>query len=149
MFAPWKESYDKPREHLKKQRHHFANKGPYSQSYIVFPIVMYGCELDRKESWVPKNWCFWAVVLEKTLESPWQGDQISQSKRKSTLNIHWKDWCWSWSSNTLATCYEDPTNWERLMLGKTDGKGVACCRGWDSKIASLTQWTWIWANSQR
>ena len=50
MFAPWKESYDKPREHLKKQRHHFANKGPYSQSYIVFPIVMYGCELDRKES---------------------------------------------------------------------------------------------------
>ena len=54
---------------LKKQRHYFADKGPYSQSYD-FSIVMYGWELDHKESWMTKNWCFWTVVLEKTLESP-------------------------------------------------------------------------------
>ena len=129
-FTPWKKSYDQPRQHIKKQRHYFAKNGLVRA--MVFPVVMYGCELDHKESWVLKNWCFWAVVLEKTLESPWQGDQTSQSKRKSTLNIHWKDWCWSWNSNTLATYCEDPTHWERLMLGKTEGKGVGCCRGWDS-----------------
>ena len=61
---PWKKSYDQPRQHIKKQRHYFANKGPSSQSYVWM------WELDYKESWVPKNWCFWTVVLEKTLESP-------------------------------------------------------------------------------
>ena len=70
MVAPWKKSYDKPGQHIKKQRHYFTDKGPYSQA-MVFPAVMYGCEkLDHKEGWVPKNWCFWTVVLEKTLESP-------------------------------------------------------------------------------
>ena len=68
--APWKESYDKPRQHIKKQRHHFADKGPYSQSY-GFSISHVGLwELEHKEGWVPKIWCFWTVVLEKTLESP-------------------------------------------------------------------------------
>ena len=56
-----------PRQHIKKQRHYFTDKGASSQSY-VFPVVM--CELDYKESWALKNWCFWTVVLEKTLESP-------------------------------------------------------------------------------
>ena len=69
MLTPWKKSYDKPRQHIQKQRHYFANKGPSSQA-MVFPIIMYGCELDYKERWVPKNWCFWTVVLEKTLLSP-------------------------------------------------------------------------------
>ena len=58
-----------------KQRHHFAEKGPYSQSY-GFPIVMYGCELDHKEVWAPKNWSFCTVVLEKTLESPLDSKEI-------------------------------------------------------------------------
>ena len=71
MLAPWKKSYDRPRQHIKKQRHYFANKGLSSQSYMVFPVVKYGCEgWDYKESWAPKNWCFWTVVLQKTLESP-------------------------------------------------------------------------------
>ena len=69
MLAPWKKSYDQPRQHIKKQRHYFADKSPSSQSY-GFPLVVYGCELDHTESWVPKDWCFWTVVLEKTLESP-------------------------------------------------------------------------------
>ena len=63
------ESYDKPRPHTKKQRHYFANKGLSSQSYGFSSSHVWMWELDNKESWVPKNWCFWSV-LEKTLESP-------------------------------------------------------------------------------
>ena len=63
------ESYDKPRQHIKKQRHYFATKVRLVKA-MVFPVVMYGCEIYHKESWALKNWCFWTVVLEKTLESP-------------------------------------------------------------------------------
>ena len=70
MLAPWKKSFDKPRQHIKKQRHYFANKVLCSQSYGFFSSHVWMWELDYKESWVPKNWCFWIVVLEKTLESP-------------------------------------------------------------------------------
>ena len=70
MLTPWKESYDQPRQHVKKQRHYFVNKGLSHQGY-GFSVVIYGCESwDYKESWAPKNWCFWSVMLEKTLESP-------------------------------------------------------------------------------
>ena len=64
---PWKKSYDQP---IKKQRHYFANKGPSSQGYGFSSSQEWMWELDYKESWAPKNWCFWTVVLEKTLESP-------------------------------------------------------------------------------
>ena len=70
MLAPWKKSYDQPRQHIKKQRHYFANKGPYGQSYGFSSSQVQLWEVDLKESWVPKNWCFRTVVLEKTLESP-------------------------------------------------------------------------------
>ena len=70
MLARWKKSYDKPTQPIKKQRHHFADNGPYSQA-MVFPVVTYGCESwTIKKGWALKNWCFWTVVLEKTLESP-------------------------------------------------------------------------------
>ena len=69
-LAPWKKSYDKPRQCIKKQRHHFVDKGPYVQSYGFSSSHIWVWELDYKESWVPKNWCFWTVVLEKTLVSP-------------------------------------------------------------------------------
>ena len=69
MLAPWKKSYDKPRQHIKKQRHYFANKGPYSLSYGFSSSHVRMWVLDHKESWASKNWCFWTVVLEKTLES--------------------------------------------------------------------------------
>ena len=68
--APWKKSYDQPRQHIKKQRHYFANKGPSSQSYGFSSSHVRMWQLDYKESWALKNWCFWTVVLEKTLESP-------------------------------------------------------------------------------
>ena len=70
MFALWKESYDNPRQHIKKQRHYFVNKGPFSQGYGFSSAHVWMWELDCEESWVPKNWCFWTVVLKKTLESP-------------------------------------------------------------------------------
>ena len=68
--TPWKESYNQPRQHTKKQRHYFVNKGPSSQSYGFSSSHEWMWELDYKESWVLKNWCFWTVVLEKTFESP-------------------------------------------------------------------------------
>ena len=75
MPAPWKKSYDQHAmlcyvQHIKKQRHYFANKGPSSQSYGFSSSHIWMWELDYKESWVLKNWCFWTVVLEKTPESP-------------------------------------------------------------------------------
>ena len=69
MLAPWKKGYDQPRQHIKKQRYYFANKGPSSQSYGFSSSHVWMWELDYKESWAPKNCCFWIMVLEKTLES--------------------------------------------------------------------------------
>ena len=69
MLAPWKKSYEKPRQCIKKQRHHFASKGQYSQSYGFSSSHVQMWELDHKEGWVPKNWCFQTTVLKKTLES--------------------------------------------------------------------------------
>ena len=70
ILAPWKKSYNKPRQHIKKQRHYFTNKTPSCQSNGFSSSHVWMWELDYKESWVSKNWCFWTVLLEKTLESP-------------------------------------------------------------------------------
>ena len=70
MLTPWKESYDQPRQQIKKQRPYFANKGPSSQGYGFSSGHVQMRELDCRESWALRNWCFWTVVLEKTLESP-------------------------------------------------------------------------------
>ena len=99
-------------------------------------------ELDYKESWVLKNWCIWTVVLEKTLESPLDCKEIQPVHPKG---VHWKDWCWSWNSNTFAiwcvelTHLKRPWCWERLRAG-----GEGDNRGWDCWMASSTQWTWVW-----
>ena len=150
MLTPWKESYDQPRQHIKKQRHYFANKGPSSQGYGFSSGHVWMWELDSKASWVQKNWCFWIVILEKTLEIPLDRKEIQpvHPKGNSVLNIHWKDRCWSWNSNTLATWCEEwarmkrPWCWERLKEG-----GEGDDRGWDGWMASLTRWTWVWVNS--
>ena len=76
LFAPWKKSYDQPRQHIKQQRHYFANKGPSSQSCGFSSGHVRMWALDHKEDWVPKNWCFRTVVLEKTLESPLDSKEI-------------------------------------------------------------------------
>ena len=70
MPVPWKKNYDKPRQHIKKQRHYFADKGPHSRSCGFSSSHVQMWQLDHKEGWAPKSWSFWTVVLEKTLESP-------------------------------------------------------------------------------
>ena len=116
---------------------------------MVFPIVVYGCE-----SWTTEKaeyqgldafemWCW------RLLRVPCTARRSNQSILKEwVLNIYWKVWCWSWSSNTLATWWEEPTHWKRPWCWerlKAGGEGDD--RGWDGWMASLTQWTWIWVRS--
>ena len=84
MLAPWKKNHDQPRQNIKKQRHCFADKSPSSQSYGFSNSHIWMWELDHKESWAPKNWCFWNVVLEKTLES-----SLNSRSNHSVLNQSW------------------------------------------------------------
>ena len=79
MLAPWKKSYNQYRQHIKKQRHFFASKGPSSENYGFSSSHVWMWELDHKEIWAPNNWCFWTVVLGKTLEHPWTARRSSQS----------------------------------------------------------------------
>ena len=81
-LASWKKSYDKPGHCIRKKRHHFANKGPYSQSYGFSSSHVWMWELDHKEGWASKNWCFWTVVLEKTLERPLDSKEITLVNHK-------------------------------------------------------------------
>ena len=87
MLAPWKKSYDQPRQHIQKQRHYFANKGLSSQSYDFSSSHIWMWESDHRESWVWRNWCFWTMVLEKTLESPLDWKEIQPVNPK--VNQSW------------------------------------------------------------
>ena len=82
MLAPWKKSYDQPRQHIKKQRHYFVKKGPSSQSYGFSHSHVWMWELDHKEGWVLNNWCFWTTVLEKILGSPLDCKEIKSANLK-------------------------------------------------------------------
>ena len=146
MLTPWNESYDQPRQHIKKQRHYFANKCSYSQSYGVSSIHIWMWLLDYKESWALKNWCFWTVVLEKTLESPLDCKEIQPVHPKG-------DQSWVFIGRTDA---ETPILWpphvkiwliwKDLILEKIEGGRR---RGWqrmrwldgtvDSKDMSLSK----------
>ena len=119
---------------------------------MVFPVVIYGCE-----SWIIKKakrqridafelWCW-----RRLLRVPWTARRSNQSILKEiSPGVHWKNWCWSWNSNILATWCEELTHlkrpwcWERLKAG-----GEGNDRGWDGWMASPTQWTWVWVNSRR
>ena len=135
----------------KKKKRDINNKGPSSQGYGVSSSHVWMWELDHKESWVPKNWCFWTVVLEKTLESPLDCKEIQRVHPKG--NQSWifigRTAAEAETPNTLATWCKELTHlkrhwcWERL---KTGGEGED--RGWDDWIASLTQWTWVWVSSR-
>ena len=95
---------------------------------MVFPVIMYGYNLDYKESWAPKNWCFLTVVLEKTLESPLDCKEIKPFNPKEiSPEYSWKNWCWSWNSNTLTTWCEELTHWKRpwsCEILKAEGEGT-------------------------
>ena len=105
-------------------------------------------EQDHNEN-STKNRCNNCGVAEDSWESlGLQGDQTNL-KRKSVLNIHWKDWCWSWSSNTLATWCEELTHWKWPWRWEIEGRRKRDDRGWDGWMASPTRWTWDWASSGR
>ena len=115
LLAPWKKSNDKPRQHIKKQRYHFADNGPYGQCYGPSNSHVWIWELQHKEGWAPKNWCLEIVVLEKILESPLDCKEIKlvNSKGNQSWIFIWEDWCWSWNSNTLASWCKELTHWKR------------------------------------
>ena len=148
-LAPWKKRYDQPRQHIKKQRRYFANKGLSSQNYGFSTSHVWMWELDYKESWVLKNWWFWTVMLEKTLEGPLDYKEIQLVHPKG--NQFWiligRTDAEAETPNTLATWCEKLTHWKRpwcwarLKAEKGDN------RGWDGWMASLTQWKWVWASS--
>ena len=88
---------------------------------MIFPVVVHGCELDHKESWVLKNCCFWTVCWRRLLRSPWTARRFNQSILKEiSQECSWKDWCWSLNSNTLAIWCKELTHLT-LMLGKIEG----------------------------
>ena len=118
---------------------------------MVFPVVMYGCK-----SWTIKKAehrridVFELWYWRRLLRVPWTTRRSNQTiLKRSVLSVHWKDWCWSWNSNTLATWFEEltylkrPWCWERLRAG-----GEGDDRGWDGWMASPSQWTWVWVNSR-
>ena len=145
--ATWKESYDKPKQHIKKQKHHFADKGPHNQCYGCSSSHVWMQELDHKEGWVPKNWCFWTVVLEKTLESPLDSKEIKPVNLKGN-----QPWLFTGRTDAGAETtilWPSDTKNRLLTLGKRRAGGEGGDREWDGWMASLTQWTWTWATSRR
>ena len=118
------ESYDQPRQHIKKQRHYFTNKGPSSQGYGFSSCLVWMWELDYKESWTPKNWCFWTVVLEKTVQSPLDSKEIQPVHPKG-------DQSWVFIGRTgveaglqyFGHLMQRADSFEKiLMLGKIEGR---------------------------
>ena len=144
------ESYNQPRQHIKRHRHYFTKKGASSQGYGFSSSHVWMWELDYKGNWALKNWCFWTVVLENILESPLdceeiqpvhpKGDQswifIGRTDAEAETPVLWPPDAKSW------LIWKKPWCWERLKVG-----GEGDNRGWDGWMASPIQWTWIWVNS--
>ena len=129
MPAPWKKSYNQPRQHIKKQRHYFANKSP-SSKIVVFQVVKYRCwELDRKESWAPKNWCFWTVVLEKTLESPLDCKEIKLVNPEGNQS-------WIFTGRTDA---ESPVLWPPDARSQLIEKDPYAGKDWRQEETGMTE----------
>ena len=143
--------YDKPRQYVKKQRHYSANKDPYSQTYGFSSSHVWMWELDHKESLAPQNWCFWTMVLEKTLESPLDNQEIKPVNPKGNQP-------WIFIGGTDAEA-EAPILWPPDMKSRLTGKDPDARKDWrreakwmtedggDCWMASPTGWTWVWVSS--
>ena len=131
MLAPWKESYDQPRQHIKKQRHYFANKGMSSKGYVFSSSHVWVLELDHKESWAPNNWCFWTVVLEKTLESPLDYKEIQSINPKGN-----QTWIFTGRNDTEA---ETPILWPPDAKSWLTGKDPDVGKDWGQEEKGTTK----------
>ena len=131
MLAPWKKSSDQPRQHIKKQRHYFADKGLSNQSHAFSSSHVLMWELDYKENWVPKNWCFWTVVLEKTFEISLNSKEIKPVNPKEN-----QSWIFigrtEAEANTLILWPPDVVNW---LLGKDPDAG----KDWKQEKMGMTE----------
>ena len=142
MLVPWKKSYDKPRQHTEKQRYYFADKGPYSENYAFSSShVQMMWELDRKEGWALKNWCFWSVVLDRTLESALDCKEIQPVNPKGNqtwIFIGRMDaeaeapiiWPPDAKSQLIGKDPDAGKDWKQEGKGTTENKMV----GWDHQL---------------
>ena len=121
-LAPWKKSYDQSRQHIKKQRLYFTNKGSSSQGYGFSSSHVWMWELDYKESWALKSWCFWTVVLEETLESPLDCKEIQPVHPKGNQS-------WIFIGRTDAEA-EAPTLWPPDAKNWLTGKDPDASKDW-------------------
>ena len=131
MLAPQKKSYDQPRQHVKKQRHYFANKGLSSQSFGFSSSHMWMWELNYKESWAPKNWCFWTVMLEKIPESP------LDCKENQPVHPKWNQ-SWIFIGRTDAEA-ETPKLWPPDAKNRLIGKGSDAGKDWRQEEKGMTE----------
>ena len=131
MLAPWKKSYAKPRRHIKKQRHYLADKGPSSQGYGFASSHVWMWNLDHKENCVPKNWCFWTVVLEKTLESPLDCKEIKPVNPKGNQS-------WIFIGITDAEA-EAPILWLSDAMNWLIGKDPDVRKDWRREEERMTE----------
>ena len=148
MLAPCKKSYYKPREHIKKERHHLADKAPSSQSYGFSSSHVQMWDLEHKEGWVPKNWCFQIVVLQKTLESPLDSEEIKPVSPKGNQP-------WLFIGRTDA---EAPILWPHNAKGQLIGKDLGAGKDWgQGRRGRQRMWWldgiivlmhWVWINSE-
>ena len=125
MLAPWKKSYDKPRQHITKQSYYFANKGPYSQSYDFSSSHVRMWEWDHKEGWVAKNWCFQIVVLEETFESPLDCKEIKPVSPKGNQP-------WIFIGRTDAET-DSPIFWAPDVKSQLTWRDLDAGRNWRQK----------------
>ena len=171
MLASWKKSYEQPRQHVKKQRHYFAKKDLSSQGYGFSNSHVWIWELDCKESWVQKNWCFWTVVLEKTLESlldckgiqpvhP-KGDQswlfIGRTDVEAETSILWppdvKNWLiWKdpdagkdWKQEKKGTTEDEMVGWHHQLDGHEFEQPVGAADG-QGGLGCCSPWGRTWLN---
>ena len=173
MLAPWKKSYDKPRQHIKKQRHYFANKVPCSQSYSFSSSHVWIWNLYYKASWALKNLCFWTVVLEKTLESPLDCKEIQPVHPKGNQSwifigrtdpeaetpvlwlpdskkwLIWKDpdagryWRWREKGQQKKRCLDSITDVKDMSLSELQGS-VMDKEVWRASVHGVAQSrTWL------
>ena len=131
MLTPWKESYVQPRQHIKKQRHYFVNKCPSSQGYGFSSSHVWIWELDHKESWALKNWCLWTVVMEKTLESPFDCKKIQPVHPEG-------DQSWVFIGGTDAEA-ETPILWPPHSKSWLTGKDPDAWRNWGQEEKGMTE----------